>query len=177
MVVFKRKQAVITLIICMIVVAGYINWAYQTSGGDDLTASNIGEMQLAQSEETSPVSAEPGEADTAAKARSDRNDARNRSMEMLKNTMADPSISPEAKSKAESEYLAMATAMEKEGICEGMLSAKGIGESVVFISGGNISVSVKTENELTEADITKIKDIIMTGSGVTADKIKISRMK
>ncbi len=181
MVVFKRKQVVITIIICMVMVAGYINWAYQTSGGEDKTVANIGEMQLAETDtaegEAEPVSATLTETDVLQKAREDRNTARSRAMEALKKTMSDSGLSADAKKSAETEYLAMATAMEKEGICEGALSTKGITESVVFISSGNISVSVKTENDLTEADITKIKDVIIGSTGMGADKIKISRIK
>ncbi len=178
MVVFKRKQAVITIIICMVMVAGYINWAYQTGGGEKKEVANIGEMQLAsESEAATAVSANAEGADVIKKAKEDRNTARSRAMETLKTTMSDSALSAEAKKAAETEYLAMATAIEKEGICEGALATKGITDSVVFISNGSINVSVKTENELTEADITKIKDVIITGTGAGADKIKISRIK
>lgn len=178
MVVFKRKQVVITIIICMVMVAGYINWAYQTKNGEDKTVANIGEMQLADAEtEAAPANAGVSAQDAVKKAKDDRNVARSRSMEVLKETMSAENVSAEAKAKAETEYLAMATAMEKEGICEGALAAKGITESVVFISNGNISVSVKTDGELTDADVTKIKDVIITGTNMGADKIKISRIK
>ncbi len=175
LVVFKRKQAVITIIICMIVVAGYINWAYQTGNGTDTEMANIGEMQLADSGDVKPVNAAPA-VDTVQKAKDERNEARGRAMDTLKATMTDGALSDDARKNAESRYLAMASAMEKEGVCEGALTAKGIENSVVFISDGNISVSVKSENELTEGDITKIKDVIITATGTKADKIKISRI-
>jgi len=74
MIVFKRKQLVIAVIFCMILAAGYINWAYQP---DEATqpASNdetkyLGEAELVSADAT----------DTAIEAKTT---ARNKAMELL----------------------------------------------------------------------------------------------
>ena len=62
MIIFKRKQAVLILVVCMILVAGYINWAYQKD-----TSTNIA-SELASTEITTENNDDEnneGNADTA----------------------------------------------------------------------------------------------------------------
>lgn len=187
MMVLKRKQVVITIIICMVLVAGYINWAYQSSV-DSRPASEIGKTQE-QGEQLgeaalvnagvapTPEPTKGPESEAIKQAKDSRNTARSKAMELLKETVNNPSTSKENKDKAQTELTVIATAMEKEGICEGVLATKGLEESVVFISNGNITVTVKSPQELNSADITKIKDVIITNTSCSADKIKISSVK
>lgn len=185
MMLFKRKQVVITIIICMVLAAGYINWAYQTNvenasiEGDVTTQAKMGEATMVNATVSpNPEAQKSAEPDaTIKKAKEARDTARNKSIEMLKELVANPSSTKENKDKATAELTAIATAMEKEGICEGILATKGVQEAVVFISNGNISVTVKTVQDLTPADVSKIKDVIITNTGSTADKIKLNGIK
>jgi len=180
MILFKRKQVVITIIICMVLAAGYINWAYQsntpneTAGTNVTTQGKMGEATMVNA----TVSPEPSQKDSAiSKAKETRDITRGKSIEMLKEIVNNPSASKENKDKAGAELTAIAAAIEKEGICEGILATKGMQDSIIFINNGNISVTVKTAQELTQADVSKIKDVIISNTGASADKIKINDIK
>lgn len=173
MVVLKRKQAIITIIICMILAAGYINWAYQSSPSvpastDVAEEKNLGEATMVNASVTQ--GAQKSVIDTAKES---RDSARDKSREILNSTISNPSIDAESKAAASAEITAMASAMEKEGICEGVLETK-VGKAVVFISNGNVSVTLEKSDALKDTDVAKIKDIVMTHTGISADKIKIS---
>ena len=164
MVVFKRKQVVIAIIFCMILAAGYINWAYQDEG----------ESKPVSNEETEYL----GEAAlvNADAALQSKTTARNKAMELLNDIVNNPSTDEESKTSALKQLAQMADNMEKEGICEGILNSKGIGQAVVYIADGVATVTVKTEAELSSDSVAKITDVILTNTSIPADKIKINKV-
>ena len=68
----------------------------------------------------------------------------------------------------------MAQSAMREARIENMVIAKGYRDCVVFINDNGVNVIVaKPEGGLKDADIARIKDIVMGEAGVTADLIKI----
>lgn len=192
MIIFKRKQAVLILVVCMILVAGYINWAYQkdtsTNIASELASTEITtennddenkEIIETQSENLGQAALVNASATTTRKvtetAREARDNARNKSVEMLKETINNQSVDQKSRETAQSQLTMIASNAEKEGICEGLIETK-VAPAVVFISDGNASITVDT-TELDETGATRIKDIIVTHAGISADKIKISTAK
>ena len=190
MVIFKRKQAVLILVVCMILVAGYINWAYQKDTSSDI-ASEIASTEISDNsieeniENTSETlgqatlvnataSSENKENVTKA-AKEARDNARNKSVEMLKETINNQSVDQKSREEAQSQLTLIAANSEKEGICEGLIETK-VAPAVVFISDGSASITVNTA-ELDETGAARIKDIVVTHAGISADKIKISTAK
>ncbi|MBR2472289.1 MAG: SpoIIIAH-like family protein, partial [Clostridia bacterium] len=102
---------------------------------------------------------------------------REKSREMLQDAINNPATPEDGKVAAGNAINELASAIEKEGICEGALIAKGMSDAVVFISDGKVSVSVKSVNEPTAEEIVKIKDVIIGNTGITADNIKISSIE
>ena len=190
MVVFKRKQAVLVLVVCMILVAGYINWAYQkdTSSGiaseiasTEISNNNTSEKNIENTGETLGqatlvnASATETKSNATETARETRDNARNKSVEMLKETINNQSVDQKSREEAQSQLTLIAANSEKEGICEGLIETK-VAPAVVFISDGSASVAVDI-TELDDAGAARIKDIIVTHAGVSADKIKINTSK
>ena len=169
MVVFKRKQVVIAVIFCMILAAGYINWAYQPDA-DSQTVSNDDTQYLGEAEMVN------ANAEKTNAANETKTTARNKAMELLNDIVNNPSADEASKTSALSQLAQMADNMEKEGICEGILNSKGIGEMVVYIADGAATVTVKTDKELTADVVAKITDVILSNTNIAADKIKISKM-
>lgn len=172
MFVLKRKQVIIAIIFCMVLVAGYINWAYQPELPAETASTDetkyLGEAEMVNAEaEKSPV-------DVAVET---KNTARNKAKELLDEIINNPSASEESKADALKQLAQMANDMEKEGICEGILNSKGMGEMVVYIAEGVATVTVKRDTELTQEDIAKITDVILSNTEIPADKIKISKMQ
>lgn len=174
MVMFKKKQIVLAVIMGMVLVAGYINWAYQTS---DNAETNV----AVQEDETKLGEAEFVNAavkkDALEKAREQRSAAREKATDALKETLNNPSATEDGKKKAEENLADLAMRTEKEGICEAALATKGMKESVVIINETGVSITVRTKEELTENQVTVIKDSAVDATGISADKIKISRIK
>ena len=172
MFVFKRKQIIVTIILCMVLVAGYINWAYQEDGETTTVSGNdpeyFGEVEM--------VNASAAK-DSLSAAIQTKTNARNKAMELLNDIVNNPSTDEASKTSALSQLAQMADNMEKEGICEGILNSKGIGEMVVYIADGNATVTVNINDELTKESVAKITDVILSNTKIPADKIKISKMK
>ncbi len=166
MMILKRKRIVLSIIAIMVLVAGYINWAYQQPVETPVSAPAPADTEVSVPEN-----------EVASQARKSRDTAREKSREMLQEAINNPSTSEEGKTAAQNAINEMASAIEKEGICEGALIAKGMSDAVVFISEGKASVSVKSVNEITSEDIIKIKDVIIGNTGITADNIKISSIE
>ncbi len=170
MVVFKRKQVVITIIFCMILAAGYINWAYQGDGGTQAVSNDetkyLGEAEM--------VNADAGKGPLQA-ATEAKTTARNKAMELLNEIINNPSTDETTKTSALTQLSQMADNMEKEGVCEGILNSKGMGEMVVYIADGVATVTVKTDAELSSEDVAKISDVILSNTSVAAENIKISK--
>ena len=172
MIMFKKKQIVLAVIMGMVLVAGYINWAYQTSDNAEPAKTNVAvkddETKLGEAEF---VNAKV-EKNAIEKAKEQRNEARAKATEALKESVNNPSATADGKNLAD---LAMRT--EKEGVCEAALATKGINESVVIINESGVMITVRTKDELSENQVTVIKDSAVDATGVSADKIKISRIK
>lgn len=171
MFVLKRKQVIITIIFCMVLVAGYINWAYQPETAAETASADkteyLGEAEM--------VSAK-AEKNVVAVATQAKTDARNKAMELLDDIIANPSADEKSKASALEQKTAMAQNMEKESLCEGIINSKGVGEAVVYIADGIATVTVKTD-ELSEVAVGKITDVIMSNTDIPAEKIKVSKMK
>ncbi|MBR6523676.1 MAG: SpoIIIAH-like family protein [Clostridia bacterium] len=171
MVVFKRKQVVIAIIFCMVLAAGYINWAYQEDG-NSAAVSNEHSEYLGEAEMVN-ASAEKSKIQQATEAKTT---ARNKAMELLNEIVNNPSTNEDSKTSALSQLAQMADNMEKEGICEGILNSKGMGEMVVYIADGVATITVNTDAELTSEQVAKITDVILSNTKVAAENIKINRV-
>ncbi len=193
---FKRKQIILVLLVAMVGVAGYLNWAYQR-GNDAANSAELavnpdqyetaqrplGESALVNSDvsgeteeaaETEPTAVEQ---DVLKQARSDKDLARSKAMETLNNMIASPDTTSENKAQAQNDLNTMATNMEKEGIAEGLLKTKGFADCVVFATSGQINASVKCENPLEAAEVAKIQDVLTSTFGVSVDKVIITEVK
>ena len=61
-----------------------------------------------------------------------------------------------------------------ESRIETLIIAKGYKECVAYVNDDTVNVIIAKKNDqLQDADVAKIKDIVIDEAGVTADKIKI----
>ncbi|MGE4282235.1 MAG: SpoIIIAH-like family protein [Clostridia bacterium] len=195
MLVVKRKQVVMIALIVMILVAGYLNWSYKRdmeyvpTFGEDLEASQkkIGEAQMVNSnlEQTTSSMASQNDAvvvDTGSsnlyfiEARMNKERARSEALETLQGIVDNTNSPKETKIIAQTEAIEVAKAIEKEGIIESLIKAKGFADAVIFIDRGNVNIVVQSEG-LIPSQVAQIQDIIITHTGVTPEKIKIIEVK
>lgn len=165
MMVFKRKQVIAGALVVMIGLAGYLNYMYDEEtasvGADanELETANIGQVQMVN-----------GTQDYFSNSRLNRENARAKAIDLLKDTIANENVNEQTKNDAQKQILDIAKNIESEENIESIIIAKGFDDAVVFINGESVTVTVKTD-ELTAVDTAKIKDVVM--EYINTNNIKI----
>lgn len=190
--VIKRKSAVYSVIALMLCVAVYLNWSYQRDGSGKANETGefedpkiLGESKLVdKTEPTGANAAEDGEgtetvapadaSDYFSQARLSRQKARDEAVSIFKQTSENQNADAESKQQAEASISTMAENAVKEARIENLVVAKGYKDCVAFINEDGVNVIVqKTEEGLQEADVAKIRDIVIDETAFAAEAIKI----
>lgn len=167
----KKRGAVYGVIALLLCVAVYLNWSYV--GAPD---------ELLVAEQTNPDSAETGaEAsgtaegdDYFASSRLSREQARDEAVSTLKELSESEQADQTAKDEAAAQISALAEDSVAEANIESMIRAKGYEDAVVMIGDESVNVVVAPpEGGLQATDVTVIKDIVVSETGMTAGQIKI----
>ncbi|MFQ7243102.1 SpoIIIAH-like family protein [Agathobaculum sp.] len=166
----KKRGAVYGVIALLLCVAVYLNWSYV--GAPD---------ELLVAEQTDPDSAETGadasgtaEGDYFASSRLSREQARDEAVSTLKELSESEQADQTAKDEAAAQISALAEDSVAEANIESMIRAKGYEDAVVMIGDESVNVVVAPpEGGLQATDVTVIKDIVVSETGVTAGQIKI----
>ena len=164
-----NKQIVLIGMVCIIVIAGIINWLDTSRNPAQETSGPVDESQF----EAVPVDV-PKSSDYFATAKLEREQSRSRALEILRQAAA--SSDAEERGNAQAGMTKIAFSVENEMIIEGLIKAKGFEDTVVYISDSGASVVVKTDT-LTAAQTAQIKDIVTEKAAVSAEKIKIVSVK
>lgn len=209
----KRNQVMITALLVMVMVAGYLNFAEIRNGQSGETASvygdksemysalvQDGEIVVFADDEDMDVFSENGydmitaqaeEDDTGAalfvntqedesvffvQAKLEREQARAKQQDMLTEMMNNDNLTAEEISKCSDNMLTIQQRIEKETAAEAMIKAKGFSNAYVRIDDETVDVVVD-KNELTDADIAQIEDIVKRKTSMSSDKIRISTLK
>ena len=153
------------------------------------------EMAEGSMEDLDPITAEVAEASTTtgdgaavfvnadenagtffAEAKLDREQARAKQKDMLTEMMNNESIDGEQKAACADNMLELQQRIEEETAAEAMIESKGFKEAYVRIDDETVDVVVDKE-ELTEAEVAQIEDIVKRKTGFDTDKIRISPLK
>lgn len=199
MVSIRKRGAVYGVIGLMLCVAVYLNWSYfqspteltvatQNSEETKETSENVyGEVTSvnadsnAKSEKKSDAKSSAAAASSTdhseyfSQARLDRQTARDEALSILKETLASDDASDSAKEEASTKISNIAANSVKESKIEGLIQSKGYQDAVVYIEDGEIRASVAAEKgDLTETDVAKIADIIVSETDSDLSAVKIS---
>lgn len=183
MVLMKKRQILIVALSLVVVIAAYLNWTYTESGDDAVTVTgdaetkNYGEATLVDGkdeEQAEAVSTKGGSYFDSARMTRDK--AKSDALDTLREVAESEGASDEEKNKAYTSMRQSAENTEREGNIENLLKAKGFSDVLVYITDDTVSVTVKTEG-LTTADTAKIYDIVVSETGISAEKIKIIEIK
>lgn len=184
MMVFKRKEVLVSALILLIGAAAVVNYNYNKNEANlkseltspetySVSAVEEGEERKVMMGEATEVSADAkGEVDYFSQAKLNRESARSKKLEILNSLLENPDADLESKKKAEQDLLLAASLSDKEAICESLIISKGFSDAVVFISDENVSVTVKADNfDAAKAKI--IQEIIVTNTQIETKYIKI----
>lgn len=196
---FKRNQMIIAALAVMIAAAGYLNYsgnlfpgdsdAQETSGDlasqelldiseEDLTAST---EDIESQDDEGDVDGTPGEAvltsagaqGVVAEAKVAREQVRAQNKESLMEIIDNESLTDEQKQDAVNQMVAMTEMAEKEVAAETLLASKGFTDTVVSLTEDSADVVVHAE-ELTDANLAQIEDIVTRKTGVPAQNVVIT---
>ena len=178
----KRNLLVFTVVL-FVSAAAYLNWNYAQSAAD--VGKILGESALvsgrADADSAEEAEQQPEDAEAFGRrknyfdtARLNRQEARDKSVNLLKESAADDKASRESADAANQQLREIAENTLTESTIENLVIAKGYTDCVAFVNKGSASVVIAgTDNGLENSDIAKVTDIVMEETGLTADKIKI----
>ena len=200
--IWKRNQIIITALVIMVGVAGYLNFtdnsvketlSWQKNQKEKVnTATNasvaekteeeLTEQELAEVDVTSEQEDEKvGEAvltnakgnDIFYSIKLEREQTRAENKEIFNEIINNANATEDQKNDAINSIMEIADFAEKENAAETLLSAKGFDGAVVSMEKDSVDVVVN-QTTLTEQEITQIEDIVKRKTGVSLDKIVIS---
>ncbi len=162
----KKRGAVYGVIALLLCAAVYLNWSY-VDAPDELLAA--GETDT----DSASTSADGGE-DYFAASRLSREQARDEAVSTLRELSESEEADQAAKDEAAAQISALADDSVAEANIESLIRAKGYADAVVMIGDSSVNVVVAPpEGGLQATDVTVIKDIVVSETGVTAGQVKI----
>lgn len=170
--IFKKKQLVLAGLVLMLAAAVYVNWQFNSNTLDNnqsLTDENLGDAEYVGADN---VKISDEEDDYFDKARNEREEYRDELLEELEEMQKDVENTDESISSAVQKQVEILSYIEIEGNIETLVKAKGFKDCVCIVSSEGINVIVKA-NELKNADILQIQDIVLSQKKAALDSIKI----
>ena len=179
----KKRGAIYSVVALMLCLAVYLNWYYTKTEEDYGNATDyqadgkiLGESVLVdnvEAEGAAGLAAQPV-SEYFSQARLSRQQARDEAVSILTRTAESAAYTEEARTAASTGIQVMADNAVVESRIENLVIAKGYEDCVTFVNDNGVNVIVsKTENGLTDTDVAKIRDIVISEASVTADVIKI----
>ena len=163
---FGRRQVILSGLILLIAIAGYINLNYTgVKPQEDVITEALPE-EVAVPVATTPV------VDEFAQMKIERDKSKSESMAVFREIVDNEKTSTEAREKAQADLSAAAKTAETEKMIEALLEAKDFKETIVYIAADKVNVIVKTDG-LVPTEIARIKDIVIENTGFNADSVKI----
>ena len=155
----KKKIIVLSVMIGLLILTGYINVALNNSLSDT----------------TNPTTTTQASATTESfytTYKTERESTRQQEIQFYEAIIASSTSSAEAKEEAEKNKLDLINQMEKELVVEGIIVGKGFDDAIVTQSSANVNVFIKSP-ELNSGEVAIITDVVREQLGVDIEKIII----
>lgn len=111
-------------------------------------------------------------------ARLNRTKTRDEALDTLKQSLKNSKLTDEEKEELTNQLNTTLESITTESEIETLIKAKGFVDSVVFIDGSKVHVTVMTENDgLTKGEVAQIRDIILSKCATTAQDITVVEVK
>ncbi len=164
----KKRGAVYGVIALLLCAAVYLNWSYVDAPEELLVAGQT-------DADTASDTAASGEGeDYFATSRLTREQARDEAVSTLRELSESEDADQAAKDEAAAQISALADDSVTEANIESLIRAKGYADAVVMIGDSGVNVVVAPpDGGLQATDVTVIKDIVVSETGMTAGQVKI----
>lgn len=167
----KKRGAIYGVIALMLCVAVYLNWSY-VGAPEDLLVAEQTDPKGTQTGAEAGSETEVG--DYFATSRLTREQARDEAVSILKETTESEQADQTAKDGAAAQISVLAENSVTEARVESLIRAKGYEDAVVMMGDDSVNIVVAPpEGGLQATDVTVIKDIAVSETGMTAGQVKI----
>lgn len=111
-------------------------------------------------------------------ARLNRTKSRDEALDVLKKTLKGSNLSAAEKEELTGRLNSELNSITSESEIESLIKAKGFVDSVVYVDGAKVQVTVMTENDgLTKGEVAQIRDIVLSKCSTTAQNITVVEVK
>lgn len=178
-----KKQVLLAALVVALGLAVYLNYSFagdhplgSASGNLSTAATTV--KNLGDSKYVNATTGKPGaeKTDYFTTARKSRETSREEGIELLQDTLADVTLSEDARRQTLEKLESVTDAITQEARIESLLVAKGFEDCVVYLSGDEANVVVKAA-ELSQEQTCQILDIVLAQSDASAEKVNISAVK
>lgn len=167
----KKRGAVYGVIALLLCAAVYLNWSYVDAPEELLVA---GQTDADTAGSGAGATAETEGDDYFATSRLTREQARDEAVSTLRELSESEDADQAAKDEAAAQISALADDSVAEANIESLIRAKGYADAVVMIGDSSVNVVVAPpDGGLQATDVTVIKDIVVSETGMTAGQVKI----
>jgi len=200
----KRNQVIITALVVMIAVAGYLNYAdsgvyipegfaYNPDGSISAIIADLADAEIVPADMIIAPPAPMADADADnieatfvsatvqddstffVHARLEREQARARQREMLFELINNENLTQDVRAESANEMLTMQRRIEKESAAEALIESRGFDEVFVRIGDNYVDVIVN-KSSLTDSELAQIEDVVRRKTGVESSQIRITPM-
>lgn len=189
--VIKKNQILASLVVLMLVIAGYLNYTYDPTKDYDteltgVMSNNLGDAYLVDSSSISTNIdniVESVEASTKvttaeeyfATTRMERENSYAEQLESYEDILSNASISSEEKSFAQTEITKINNTKNAIIIAENLIKLKGFKDVVIMVNNGSVNVIVRAD-KLEDKEVSQIQSIIMGELKVEPENLHIKSL-
>lgn len=177
-----KRAIVVGMVAILAIAAVWMNWSYQEKNAAEAARETALEYEAVDNrrivgenydgEEAMAETTDLGSYFDAT--RLSRRQARDEAVSILESTEASATASDEARTNASEEIAKIAENTVVEARIEGLVIAKGYEDCVAYINDNGCNVVVAAAGTpFGEEDVAKIKDIVVSETGLSASLIKI----
>ena len=152
----KKKIIILSVMVALLLVTGYVNVALNSSLSSNTTQTNSTAVN----------------ANFYTTYRTEREATRTQEIQFYDSIIASATSSETAKKEAELNKMELISIMEKELVTEGIIRGKGFEDAIVTSSDSNVNVFVKC-SELTSAEVAQISLVVTEQLSVDLDRVII----
>ncbi|WP_129722203.1 SpoIIIAH-like family protein [Xylanivirga thermophila] len=186
MLVVKKKNMVLGILVVLLIITGYLNYSYNQNKFPDSSEKivqnnaktdkdkNNGQDNKKDSGITVKDDEEAANVSSSffKTYRQDREDTRSEEIKYIKSIIDNPESDAEMKKEAQAQLLDITNNMEKELTIESIIKSKGFQDAIAIIHKGSVNVVVDKE-ELSSEEVAQILDVVKRESKSETENIKI----
>lgn len=176
-----KRNAVLAAVVLFVGAAAWLNWSYNNKWGKaDAAMANAEDSMSAMSEAESVLSTNASDpvSEYFAQARLTRQESRDAALSLLETAACAETASQEVIDSAMNEITSMAAWAMMESQIENELLAKEFVDCVAYLSPDSCTIAVPAPQEgLTEADVARVTDTILSNSDYSTEQINIIEVK